>query len=208
MAEPAMAPQDEEERGAEGAERGEEPGADAAGCVADHGHRLDDRSRGELPQCQRGEELAGAHPVIGVHRIVLHERDGDESLAVGEGTSLIDAAIGVDVVVVVLDVLVDVVVELPVERAVVVDVVDGVDRGNRAADGPPGPSRDRRRAGRGAGVRTDRADRSDCSAAHERQGAGHHDGGQTRSQPSASTAARRVFPFCPRVRPRDYGEPA
>ena len=58
------------------------------GGVAHDSHRQDDRTRSDLAEGDGVEELGAAHPVIGDHGVVLHERDDDESAAVGEGADL------------------------------------------------------------------------------------------------------------------------
>ena len=84
----AAADEDEDERRGEGDQRGQQPAADSPGRVADHGHGLDDRARGDLAEGDGVQELGAGHPVVGGDGVVLHERDDDEPAAVGEGADL------------------------------------------------------------------------------------------------------------------------
>ena len=78
----------EGERRREGDQRGQQSSGHARGRVADHRNRLHDRTRGDLAERHGVEELCAGHPVVGGHRVVLHQRDDDEPAAVGEGTDL------------------------------------------------------------------------------------------------------------------------
>ena len=80
--------EDEDERRGEGDEGGEQPAAESPRRVADDGDSLDHRARGDLAEGDGVEELRARHPVVRGHGVVLHERDDDESTAVGEGADL------------------------------------------------------------------------------------------------------------------------
>ena len=64
------------------------PPVDAVRGVADGRDRGDDGSRGDLSERDGVEELGVGHPVVGVHRVALHQRDDHEAAAVGERTDL------------------------------------------------------------------------------------------------------------------------
>ncbi len=78
----------EDEGRGKGDQRRHETAADSPGGVAHDGHGLDDRSGGDLAECDGIEELGTGHPVVRRDGVVLHERDDDESAAIGEGTDL------------------------------------------------------------------------------------------------------------------------
>jgi hypothetical protein len=58
--------------------------SEAGGGVTDDGDSLDDGAGGDLPERDGVQELCTGHPVVGGHGVVLHQRDDDESAAVGE----------------------------------------------------------------------------------------------------------------------------
>ena len=80
--------EDEHERRRERDERRQQRAADTRRGVADDGHRLDDRARGDLPEGHRVQELGVGHPVVVVHRVGLHERDDHEATAEGQRPDL------------------------------------------------------------------------------------------------------------------------
>jgi hypothetical protein len=85
--EPVEIPAAAEHEGERGCERdrdGEQAAGHSGGGVADHGHRQHHRSRGDLAEGNRPEELGGGHPVVGAHGVVLHQRDDHETAAVRE----------------------------------------------------------------------------------------------------------------------------
>jgi hypothetical protein len=53
-----------------------------------HGRGLHHRPRCDLPEGDGVEELSVGHPVVGVHGIVLHQRNDDEPSAVGQRADL------------------------------------------------------------------------------------------------------------------------
>ena len=62
----------------------EETPAQTPGRVPDDSHRLDHRARRDLAERHGVEELRARHPVVGDHRVVLHQRNDHEPAAVGE----------------------------------------------------------------------------------------------------------------------------
>ena len=84
-------PRAEEDEGKRRRERDgncEQCTADARGRVPDHRDGEHDRTGRELAQRNGVEELRVGHPVVVTDRIGLHQRDDDESTAVGEGADL------------------------------------------------------------------------------------------------------------------------
>ncbi len=72
------ADQDERERRGERHDRCQHTTGEAVRGVADRGDGRDDRPGGDLPERDRVEELRVGHPMVGVHRVALHQRDDHE----------------------------------------------------------------------------------------------------------------------------------
>src|ERR1022692_3652667 len=79
---------DERERRQERDQRREQAAADSRGGVADDSDSQDHRTRCDLAQGHRIEELRPRHPVVGDDRVVLHQRDDHEAAPEGQGAYL------------------------------------------------------------------------------------------------------------------------